>query len=452
MDRAEQLSNSESEQVSIPEYAQIAPPTQAEFRLLGSHPDGVRLALRRPRDDGPEPQPNGQPEPPPPPPLPVSTPDLAAQFSPCLPDNLRTGIVNAVRDALAPNADVRTICLNGTQRIGIWLLQSTSGADNQARNRGLERLNTLRSGETFAFFVNSALVRRQATAAWNSAPKRLNGNGQPDSNGPIHLTSFSISFQGPNRVVTRVGGFDERPWPDVDFTITTTDTLSISVGQIQCESVPDLDVDTSWLNALTVLFVALGTILSPVLLLPAAVFVTELIIISSVDTPDADAGAGCAAAALLPREILIPEGLKVVCIYNRVEVSTGGIFAGGSYLVIPRAPSVAINGQRQIATEPTAQITRTYAAAQQDDLRPPLRYAWTADGTVATPTRTSTTVRLNVAGAGPGDVRTRRVALRVTDTDNLTASAETTVNIHVIEIEEDTPPVCRVKPWLPQCQ
>ena len=99
-------------------------------------------------------------------------------------------------------------------------------------------------GETLTFFINSALIRRQALDGWNAAPKRLNGSGAPDPDGPIHLTGFSVSFESPNRVVTRVDGFDERPWPDVDFRLTTTDTLSLSGGQVQCTSEPDLDVDT----------------------------------------------------------------------------------------------------------------------------------------------------------------------------------------------------------------
>jgi len=141
---------------------------------------------------------------------------------------LNDAIVSAVRQAIDPSSDVRTACINGTQRIGVWLRPFIHDQDNQARNRGLERLNILGAGETLTFFINSALIRRQALDGWNAAPKRLNGNGAPDPHGPIHLTGFSVSFENPNRVVTRVDGFDERPWPDVDFRLTTTDRLSLS--------------------------------------------------------------------------------------------------------------------------------------------------------------------------------------------------------------------------------
>ena len=75
--------------------------------------------------------------------------------------------------------------------------------------------------------------------------------------------------------------------------------------------------------------------------------------------------------------------------------------------------------------------------------RPPVRYpGWQA--------------RCQPEGAfDAGRERTspRRVAVRVTDADNLGGSAEVLVRIHVTpEDDDDLPPVCKVKPWLPQCQ
>ncbi len=295
------------------------------------------------------------------------------------------------------------------------------------------------------FFVNATLIRRQALDGWNAAPKVLNGSGAPDPDGPTHLTGFSLSFESPNRVVTRVDGFDERPWPDVPFRLTTTDTLSLSGGQVQCNSERDLDVDTSWLNFLTGLFLI---VLPPL----GVVFLIQRIIIASIDTPDANAGAGCGAAALIPREILIPEGQKLVASYSRMEVSSGGIFAGGSFVVIPRSPEVTITGPSQISVvEGTASLTRSYSL-RTEDLRPPLQIAWSGNGFALSPNAETTGFRFNLAGAQVGQVLTPRVAVRVTDADGLVGSAELIVRIHVTPEDEDFPPVCRVKPWLPQCQ
>ena len=85
-------------------------------------------------------------------------------------------------------------------------------------------------------------------------PKRLDGDGNPDKNGSVHLTGFSVSFDSPDRVVTRVTGFDERPWPDVSFTVTATDTLSADGVNLHCDSDLDLDVDTSWISFLAGFF------------------------------------------------------------------------------------------------------------------------------------------------------------------------------------------------------
>jgi hypothetical protein len=354
-------------------------------------------------------------------------------------------IVSAVRQAVDPYADVRTECINGTQRIGVWLRPAVNEQDNQARNRGLERLNIIGAGERLAFFLNSALIRRQALDAWNTAPKRRNGDGAPDPSGPVHLTGFSVRFESPNRVVTRIDGFDERPWPDVDFRLTITDTLSLSGGQVRCDSQQDLDVDTSWLNFLTGMFLVL---LPPL----GIVFLVERIIVGSEDAPNRDAGAGCSAAASIPREILILAGLKLVISYSRLEVSSGGIFAGGNFDVIPRSPEVTLTGPSQVSVvEGTTSLTKSYAL-RTGDLRPPLQIAWSGEGTALSPSAEVTGFRFNLAGAEVGQALTRRVAVRVTDADRLVGSDELIVRIHVTPEDDDFPPVCRVRPWLPQCE
>jgi hypothetical protein len=440
--------NEDAEKMAIPEDMSIANPSRPFVRLRGSYssqqPIEAAASLRRRIDDDTEPLPDDDLPPSPPPPL-VSTPDLAFQLSICLPAEFVDPIVAAVRQALDPNADVRTACVNGTQRIGVWLRPFVSESDNQARTRGLERLNIVGSGETLAFFINSALIRRQAFEAWNAAPKRLNGNGAPDPNGPIHLTGFSLRLESPNRVVTRVDGFDERPWPDVDFRLTTTDTLSLSGGQVRCDSRNDLDVDTSWLNFLTGVFLV---VLPPL----GIVFLVERIIIAGVDAPNSGAGAGCGAAALIPREILIPAGQKVVVSYSRLEVFGGGIIAGGTFAVIPRSPEVNITGPSQVSViEGSPSLTLNYAL-RTADMRPPLRIAWSGEGTALNPSAERTGFRVNLSGAEVGQVLTRRVAVRVTDADALVGSDEMIVRIHITPDDDDFPPICRVRPWLPQCQ
>jgi len=447
----------------MPEDADITSPQTRPPRLQGSHSSSAPLlavarraqaaalrpqtaALRPQDDDDGDPFPDEDPEPPPPPPPPVSVQDLGLQFSPCLPADQAGNLVSAIRAAFGANADVRTTCLSGTQRIGIWFRPFVNEQSNQARNRGLRGLNIIGSNETFAVFVNSAMIRSRALEVWNAMPKRLDGDGKPDAGGPVHLTGFSLAFEAPDKVVTRVDGFDERPWPDVDFRLTLTDTLSASGGQLNCESASDLDVDTSWLNFLTGVFLFAFPPLG-------IVFLVERIIIAGIDDPDAGSGAGCSAAALIPKEVLISGGLKVVAIYNRAQAGAGGIFAGGAFLVVPRTPEVRISGPAQIAVdEGTASVTRSYRVTTED-LRGALGIRWAGDGFVQGQGQASAQIRFNLSGATPGQVVTKRVTVRVTDADNLSAEAEVMVRISITVADEDNlPPICRLKPWLPQCQ
>jgi hypothetical protein len=471
------MNKDEEAQAGIPNDASISNPPRPLVRLRGSLSSPQPLLARRlrPRDDD-----DGDPfpddEPPPDPPPPVSTPDFGIQISFCLSEDLNTSLVSAVRAAYGSTADVRTACINNSQRVGVWLRPVVNGEDNQARDRGLERLNIIGSGEILAFFINSAFIRRQAFDSWNAAPKRRNGDGDPDEDGPVHLTSFSVSFEGPNKVVTRIEGFDERPWPDVDFVLTTTDTLSVASGQVRCDSERDLDVDTSWLNFLTGLFLL---VLPPL----GIVFLVQRIIVGSRDAPDLDAGAGGAVPAMIPQEILIPAGKKVVASYTRLDVFPGAIVAGGFFDVVDRTPEVTITGPTLISvTEGEASVTRNYTL-HTDDLRPPFfqenappavvanvaaritgpggpgvfqrpRIVWSGDGAALRPSAETTGFRFNLAGAQVGQVLTRRVAVLVVDVDGLSASAELIVRIHVTpaDADDDFPPICKIKPWLPQCQ
>ena len=53
-----------------------------------------------------------------------------------------------------------------------------------------------------------------------------------------------------------------------------------------------------------------------------------------------------------------------------------------------------------------------------------------------------------------GDVISKDVRIHVADADGLVQDAQTVLEIHIVSADPDDnkPPVCRVKPWLPQCQ
>lgn len=437
-------------QPDIPEDALIGTSSRPFIRLRGSHSSqqeirAVALPRRRPQDDG---GPDGDPTSPPDPPPLISTPDLAIQIVPCLEPLLEGALVDAIRQALrTPNADVRAACINGVHRIGIWIRPSLNQTDSQARNRGLQRLDFIKAGETLAVFVNTSYIRSQAADAWEAVPKRRSGDGYPQSDGPIHLTSIAVDFESPNRVITRIGGFDETPWPDVDFQLIITDTLYISGDQVHSESQRKLDADTGWLDFLAVVFLL---VVPPL----GAYFLGERIIIGGTAAPDIDAGAGGLVAAGFPHEILIPLGLKVVSSYSRVELVQGAIVAGGSFMTVERMPLVWISGPSQVSVVVgKASVAQRYSVTTHD-LRPPLQFEWSGAGVALAPHAETTNVRFSVEDAEEGDVLTRRVAVRVTDVDNKFATNEMIVSIYVIsEVDAgDLPPICRIKPWLPQCQ
>jgi len=293
------------------------------------------------------------------------------------------------------------------------------------------------------------MIRRKALEEWDKMPKRLDGDGKPDRNGSIHLTGFSVSFDSPDRVVTRITGFDERPWPDVSFTVTVTDTLSADGVNLHCDSDLDVDTDTGWLSFLAAFFTfGLGSLLG-------LFFLTELIIIASIDDPDPQAGVGSAAASLFPREILISRGLKILFSYTRIQVATTGIFAGGTLNVIPRSPEITINGPTVFAVqEGTPTVSKIYLAFTED-LRPPLRFDWGGDGLPNPRNSNRTQISFTLPEAKAGDIVTRRVTVRVTDADNLIGVAERVVRIHVTpkqNEDDDFPNICLHKPWLPVCE
>lgn len=418
-------------------------------RLQGSHSSPeplVPAAHLRPQDDD-DPKPDDRPpKPPTNPPLPVSAPDVGLHLAQCLSVQTADALVSAFQQAFGPTADVRSACIQGTQRIGIWTRPVQGAKDDQARDRGLEKLKLLKAGESQAFFINASFIRRIALEIQAQQPKRLGGNGLPDPNGPIHLTAGPyVLFKSPDRVVSHVDGFDERPWPDVSFQTRVTDVLSLSGGQVRCDSSSVLDTDTSWHDFLT------GTFL--VLFLPVGLaFLAQRIIIGSAGAPPSDGGLGALAASMIPGEILLVGGLKAVATYSRLRVSDGGIEAGGTFDVIPRSPEVRILGPAQISVEEGASsVTRTYGILPED-LRGNLFVQWSGSGTPSNPNGQSTGIQFSLGGAEAPKVLIRRIAVQVRDSDGLLVTAELDVRIHVTPSIPDFPPVCKNKPWLPQCK
>ena len=299
----------------------------------------------------------------------VLLPDFAWQFSPCPTDQQMSAFLNVLQQhfqdvrsmpctKIGPHPRLGARGLVEVQRVGIWTspVPPFPGA-SAARDNGLRDMEFLTgippTGSTFAYFVNmvglDALIRK----SWDNYPKRFGSDGQPDPNGPVHLTGFSYSFQSPDPpvVVTRIDGFDTDTetrlgpitlTPALDFNATITDAISATGGiALQCQS--SRDVHTNYPDWVTKVLAILA-VLVPVLLENIALaFAAYLGFGGSVPGgPPVSGGVGCTIAqpppvGVFPGSILISIHQPLVNFnYEHVNVGygpsvpAGGLFAGGS--------------------------------------------------------------------------------------------------------------------------
>jgi len=121
-------------------------------------------------------------------------------------------------------------------------------------------------------------------------------------------------------------------------------------------------------------------------------------------------------------------------------------------LVVPRDPLVSIIGPRTISVSAgETRVTKAYQANTHDLLQP--QFQWTGGGTATNPFGKVTSITFDLAGLQVGKSISREVRLTATDADNLTATAMVLVRILMTDpdVDTDLPPICKVRPWLPQC-
>jgi hypothetical protein len=112
---------------------------------------------------------------------------------------------------------------------------------------------------------------------------------------------------------------------------------------------------------------------------------------------------------------------------------------------------VHIVGPSSLSISTNAQQTFGFFTAEPDDFYGNLTFAWTGGPSVQSPSAQRTKITFARGTAKPGITFQRTVNVRVIDQEGSSSTATFTVSINVNE-SGDLPPLCQIKPWLPQCQ
>lgn len=323
------------------------------------------------------------------PPVTFWPPDLGIQIALgdlCPIDVIREIFVNnSVRDIFTqwfPSAEVLSSCDgDGTLRIGLWIDVAANDEERQIKSDSLGSLNLFEDSETIGLFLKNSFVRRFAQAEFNLMPKRIDEYGRLNhTSGPVHLESLSVRTVLPNQIITEIRGYDDRPWPDIDFKVTITDTLEVSEpGSVRCGT------NTSQIRTIAcsssskvhvsefdkVVAVILGLLTLPAA--PIAAYLFSQLAEAASGNVDIDGGLGCALANFANRPIPLPalatdnQRSQIVTSFTRREITNVGVFAHGTWQLCQRFPRLIISGPRSVeAYVDDATVTLRYSVTTQE--------------------------------------------------------------------------------------
>lgn len=351
-----------------------------------------------------------------------------------------------------PDPEIRAKCDNRVISIGIWPTRAGSGTcADIARNRAMRNLSLLQ-GNVFGFFLNASLITRLAARGFDAAPKRLSSKGNADPNGPIHLTRLMVVFGPKDNIDTIINGFDDRPWPDVGFSVTISDTIN---NNASCITTATKDISDRDIIFASLSFLALGRLSFFVpLLIPATLFALFNDLDSVLNRPDGpqEGGVGCKILQTVPQEVPLPSLRKLVIIYQRAEVKPGGLFFGATVFGGARHPAGRIVGPSRLVVHEDASETQAIYHVVGSDTFGGLTVRWSSVGNVIdNPNVIRTRIHFPRGERRAGDSFQRTINVTMADEDGALLNASFVVTVTVVE-PDDTLPICRAKPWLPVCQ
>ena len=315
----------------------------------------------------------------------------------------------------------QTVYANGVLSVGLWIGAAESqdgkwvedGITDAQRLQALITSGFISGGQTVGFLFSRAMMELRGKADLTAKPT---SGVQPDS--------LKVSLS-PNEMVTTVKGSYHVPvLPDIDFTYTVHEALSLnpqgSSPPLTARAIShNLDVSQLGIIADSIL---VGLVQNG---LGAITLIGEEIAAGTRDPNDPGVGASLAAAWPASNLISKPIVGKVTFLWTQLTMDATAVRTTGHLQVGLRSPQVKILGPTSVSfpqTQPSA--TETYSVALTD-LRPEnARVVW---GGEARGTGTQTKVRFDIAG-------TFRITATVTDTDNVSATGATAVGVTITKV------------------
>lgn len=392
----------------------------------------------------------------------VETPDIGIQLNlgalnkNCPSDadlrSIERALLRQISRFRLPDPEVRAKCLNRVISIGIWPTRTGAGTCADAAREAALRNFSLLQGQVFGFFLNASLITRLAAHAFDAAPKHLSSKGFADPNGPIHLTRLLVVFRPDNKIDTIINGYDDRPWPDVGFSLTISDTIANDASCITTVTKDLSDRDLIF-GGLSILFLGGLSFFVP-LVIPATFFAIFTGLDAVLNLPDGpeEGGVGCKILQTVPQEVPLPAGKKLVANYLRTKVTQGGLFLSGIVVEEDRQPEVQIVGPSKLVVFEDALETAAIYRVRGNDIFGSLTAGWNSVGSaIDNPNATVTKIHFRRGNRRAGTTFVRTINITVADEDGAQMNASRTVTITVVE-PDDISPVCRNKPWLDICQ
>jgi hypothetical protein len=365
-----------------------------------------------------------------------ASPDVMFQFafSISLSADAIAGIAKSVQDSVFTPSTVdyfrkqnilplppQTSYGNGVLSVGLWIgaEQGQGGKWVEDAVTDAQRLQALMSsgfisgGQTVGFLFSRAMMELRGKADLTAKPTS-----------GIHPDSLKVNLSSTEVVTIVKGTYDVPVLPDIDFTYTVHEALSLNP---QGASPPlaaraishNLDVSQLGIIADSILIGLVENGLGGIALIGEEI---------AAGTRDPhDPGVGASLAAAWPASSLISKPIvgKITFLWTHMTMDATAIRTTGHLQIGLRSPQVKIVGPTAVSFRRTqASATETYSVALTD-LRPEnARVVW---GGAAQGSGPRTQVRFDVAG-------TFRITATVTDTDNVSATGATAVGVTITKV------------------